>query len=345
MPNWKKRPPGSNWGEFGPNDELGRLNLLTADKVRDAIREVKEGLAFCLSLPLDLPGKRGLNPRRFPPELRPTYEDGEAFVNYRFERQDPSHNDVANDDAVLLCLQYSTQWDALAHVGQQFDADDDGKAEIVYYNGFRGGEDILGSMDSADATNPAEGTHGGAYALGIETMAASCVQGRAVMVNLYNRFGRQRKLVGYDDLMRVIDADGVEVETGDVVCFYTGYSHMILEMDGDPDVGLLSQSCAVLDGRDDSLLKWITESGIAAIAADNYGVEAIPSRPGDGLHTRLPLHEHCLFKLGLPLGELWYLKHLADWLERNGRNRFFLTAPPLRLPRAVGSPVTPIGTV
>jgi hypothetical protein len=26
---WKHRPEGSNWGDFGPNDELGRLNLLT----------------------------------------------------------------------------------------------------------------------------------------------------------------------------------------------------------------------------------------------------------------------------------------------------------------------------
>lgn len=25
---WKRRPEGSNWGEFGPDDQLGRLNLL-----------------------------------------------------------------------------------------------------------------------------------------------------------------------------------------------------------------------------------------------------------------------------------------------------------------------------
>ena len=58
-----------------------------------------------------------------------------------------------------------------------------------------------------------------------------------------------------------------------------------------------------------------------------------------------PLHEHCLFKLGIHLGELWYLSALADWLQAHGRNRFLLTAPPLRLPGGVGSPVTPIATV
>ena len=59
----------------------------------------------------------------------------------------------------------------------------------------------------------------------------------------------------------------------------------------------------------------------------------------------VPLHEHCLFKLGLPLGELWYLDELADALHERGRTRFLLTAPPLRLPGAVGSPVTPIATL
>jgi kynurenine formamidase len=47
----------------------------------------------------------------------------------------------------------------------------------------------------------------------------------------------------------------------------------------------------------------------------------------------------------VPLAELWYLKDLADWLRQQGRNRFLLTAPPLRMPGAVGSPVTPIATV
>jgi hypothetical protein len=64
-----------------------------------------------------------------------------------------------------------------------------------------------------------------------------------------------------------------------------------------------------------------------------------------GRRPLLPLHHHCLFKLGLPLAELWYLKELAQWLEANSRHAFLLTAPPLRLPHAIGSPVTPIATV
>jgi len=116
-------------------------------------------------------------------------------------------------------------------------------------------------------------------------------------------------------------------------------------MNRKPDAERLDSSCAVLDGRDAGLLDWITESGIAALCADNYAVEAYPARDADGPRAALPLHEHCLWKLGLPLGELWWLTELAAWLRAHARSRFLLTAPPLRLPGAVGSPVTPVATV
>ena len=46
-----------------------------------------------------------------------------------------------------------------------------------------------------------------------------------------------------------------------------------------------------------------------------------------------------------PLIHKGYLTELADHLRAEGRNRFLLTAPPLRLPGAVGSPATPVATV
>ena len=57
------------------------------------------------------------------------------------------------------------------------------------------------------------------------------------------------------------------------------------------------------------------------------------------------VREGLSFCLSLPLGELWYLSELAAYLRARGRNRFLLTAPPLRLPGAVGSPATPVATV
>ena len=135
------------------------------------------------------------------------------------------------------------------------------------------------------------------------------------------------------------------VELGDILCLHTGFAQMLLDMKGDPDPDQLDAHCARLDGRDASLLQWISDSGIAALVADNYAVEALPAKRLPGRHAAMPIHEHCLFKLGLPLGEMWYLTELARWLRAQGRTRFFLTAPPLRLPGAVGSPATPIATV
>ena len=60
---------------------------------------------------------------------------------------------------------------------------------------------------------------------------------------------------------------------------------------------------------------------------------------------QLPLHQHCLVKLGIHPGEPWYLNEPAVWLRSKKRNRFLLTARLLRMPGAAGSPVTPVATV
>ena len=99
---WKHRPEGSNWGDFGPDDQAGRLNLITAQKVREGMAEVREGLTFCLSLPLDYPGGNVLNPRRHPPVLRPTLRNGRPNINYRLFQDDETQTDVISDDMQVV---------------------------------------------------------------------------------------------------------------------------------------------------------------------------------------------------------------------------------------------------
>jgi len=334
---WRNRPDGSNWGDFGVDDQRGRLNLLTAEKVRQGVAEVRDGRSFCLSLPLDLPGGNSVNPKRHPPTFGPVFEDGELYFNYLWNERYPGVMDITSDEVMILHSQYSTQWDSLAHVGMLFDADGDGVAEPVYYNGYRAYEDIGGERQSGEL---------GARALGIENMAATGVQGRAVLVDLHAHYANERVAVDCDALMAILDKDGIVVEEGDMFLMHTGWDDLILSMGGEPDADLLHSSCAVLDGYDHRLLDWITESGVAVIATDNMAVE---SSRGTGKtrggQSRLPLHRHCLFRLGLHLGELWYLSELAAELRRQKRFRCLLTAPPLRVPGAVGSPVTPVATI
>jgi Putative cyclase len=345
---WMRRPEGSNWGDFGPDDQLGRLNLLTPERVRAAAREIREGITFCLSMPLDRPGGNALSPSRFPPVLRPTLRNGRPRMNYRVADDNPDATDLICDDAAVLHTQYSTHWDAFSHVGFMFDADGDGVAEGRYYNGFRAGEDIVGPDDPSDAgavgVFEAKSTSL-AKSLGIEGMAAKCVQGRGVMIDLHRGAGEGRTVIGYDGLMRAMEADHVGVETGDMVCLHTGYADLLLRNYGHVDRELAHNRCAVLNGRDQRLLRWITDSGLAVLIADNFAVESFPAIEHVGCCAAAPLHEHCLFKLGVHLGELWHLTPLARWLREAGRSKFMLTAPPLRLPGATGSPTTPIATV
>ena len=87
---WTRRPPGSTWGDWGPDDERGRLNLLTPEKVLQGVAEVKIGKTFCLSLPLDYPGGAILSPRRHPPVLKPTMRGDKPNMNYPLRCDDPT---------------------------------------------------------------------------------------------------------------------------------------------------------------------------------------------------------------------------------------------------------------
>jgi kynurenine formamidase len=316
----KRKPVGSNWGDYGDEDRLGRLNELTPERVVRAAAEIRAGRRFCLSLPLDYPGGNVIFPFRHPPEGKPVDRMGAPTTDFPLSRAREGATGVVNDDLVTLWTQYSTQWDAFGHIGSAFDANGDGEEEVLYYNGHYPGPDVDG-------------------------MATAGLQGRGVMIDLHRVYGNEKIPVDLAMLTNVMHDQGVVVEQGDILALRTGWAELVMEMKGEPDKQVVHHSCAGLDGSDPELLEWIARSGIAAIVADNIAVEYYPPKPGDAGQPFLPLHELCLFKLGINLGEMWYFTALADWLRDNDRTRFFLTAPPLRLRGHVGSPVTPIATV
>ena len=86
-----------------------------------------------------------------------------------------------------------------------------------------------------------------------EALAETGVQGRGVMLDLHAHYGDARTYVGYDALQRVIDADRVDNQAGDMLCLHTGFGQKLIDMGGDPDPQVLHHSCAVLDGRDERL--------------------------------------------------------------------------------------------
>lgn len=103
-------PKASAWGFWGPDDELGTLNLLTPKVVARAAQEIQTGEMVPLNLPLEMP-VLPMNPRRA------------ACV----------HNIIAkgyaNDDEIRLNTQSSSHWDGLRHYPYQIES------EPRYYNG------------------------------------------------------------------------------------------------------------------------------------------------------------------------------------------------------------------
>ena len=45
-----------NWGKWGPDDQLGTVNNITPEKIREAAGLVRKGTVFSLALPLDASG-------------------------------------------------------------------------------------------------------------------------------------------------------------------------------------------------------------------------------------------------------------------------------------------------
>jgi kynurenine formamidase len=130
-------------------------------------------------------------------------------------------------------------------------------------------------------------------------------------------------------------AQGVEVRSGDMLVLRTGHlawfesldDKRVFDLFGEPGIG-------------HATVDWLRERGIAALAADNTGVEVRPpDTPGE---DGFPLHPRLLRELGLTLGELWYLEELADACAADGRWDFFLSAAPLVLAGGSGSPINPV---
>src|ERR1700760_3915361 len=236
---WVNRPEGSTWGDWGDDDELGRINLITPEKVLEGVREIQSGQTFCLSLPLDFPGGSAITQRRSPPIIRPTEDlahKPDTFYNVIAKDSiAPEYIDVWSDDLVTLWMQYSPPWDALGHQGALFDADGDGTAEPLYYNGFKPHVDIIGPQE--DAKGDGSGSLAFARHLGLEHMAAHGVQGRAVLIDIAHHLDNTEEwtAVPMKTLREIMAADKVEVRPGDMVILHTGFCTKILEWNGHPD--------------------------------------------------------------------------------------------------------------
>jgi kynurenine formamidase len=296
-----------NWGRWGPDDERGTLNYITAEAVVGAARLVRRGAVFSLAIPFDAKGPQGSKSRRFNPIHQMTLT-GPDFTTGAITR--PGGVGFT-DDLVVMPLQCATQWDALSHCFL------DGQL----YNGYD-----ANTVSSAGASRN-----------GIEKVARG-VAGRGVLLDLPRVQGVNWLEPGYaitvDDLEAALAAARVKVDTGDVLIVRTGMIAMCRaqgswgDFAGGPAPGLSFQTA-----------DWVHARQLAAVATDTWGMEVQPNEIPD---TYQPLHQVFIPNMGLTIGEIFDLDELAADCAADGVYEFFFVAPPLPITGAVGSPINPL---
>ena len=305
LPVKEGAPKGSAWGLFGDDDQLGCLNLITPEKVVEAAGLVRRGAVFPLNLRIDEPS--------------PPLHGRRAVKHHLLE----GPGGVSRDDYLdSFWPQASSQWDGFRHIRHPRDG---------FYNGVKDDEVVAGDRGK----------------LGIEHFARKGIATRGVLLDT-DRFLRDRgtvldmessDLITRDQLQACMEFEKVQVEPGDILLVRTGWLRWYLDdatpeqrarMGGDAMAGALVYPGL---GPADEMVEFLWDLHVAAVAADNPGLDAWPPAPERGW-----MHFHLLPLLGVPIGELWYLEDLAADCARDGVYEFMLTSAPLNIPGGVGSP-------
>jgi kynurenine formamidase len=292
-----------NWGRWGPDDEVGTINLVTDDVRRRAAACVRSGRAFSLALPLSesegiqtglLPGR--INPVRTMAQINaPLLGDPEQVCT--------------SDDLVVMGLQCATHWDGLAHVS---------------YGGH-----IWNGHPASTVTAA------GAGRCGIHRIRT--LVSRGVLLDVARARGVERLEGGHavtsEDLDAAEELARVRVEPGDVVLVRTGQMAVLRERGGKhrypaPSAGLSMQS-----------VPWLRRRDVAAVATDTLPFEVFPGERDD---VFLPVHLLHLVEMGLTQGQNFVLDELAADCAGDGVYDFLLEASPQPFTGAVGSPVNPV---
>lgn len=297
----------SNWGRWGKDDQIGTLNNIEPTDIVAAAGLIKKGKVFSLGLSLKEPIQSGLFGGRWNP-IHTMLATGTDAANGN--QDDPAPYLRYADDAINMPCQASTQWDALCHIF----------LDDKMYNGY-------------DAT---EVDARGAKKLGIEHVRDKMV-GRGVLLDM----ARFKGVNSLDDGYAVTNADldacaahqGVEIRKGDFVILRTGHQERCLAK-GD----WTGYAGGDSPGYAFETAYWIKQHDIAAICSDTWGCEVRPNQTDE---ANQPWHWVVIPAIGISMGEIFYVKELAEDCAADGIYEFFFTAPPMHLPGAAGSPINP----
>ena len=298
-------PSGPQWwpSRWGPTDEAGASNLMTPEKVLEAVKLIKAGKVYRLGRVYEH-GMPMRGQRSYKLTL-PTVPTGGPFGQNKL---------IFNDEMVCGELgQIGTQFDGLGHIGVLTGNEGDLNA-MRFYNGFTAAE-ITGAY--------------GLKKLGIEKINPFFTRG--VLLDIAGYKGR---MLEKGEEISVADAQGAlakqgiaDIKPGDAVLFNTGWGSLWMKDNarfdsGTPGIGL-------------AVAKWLVEKQVAYVGSDTWPTEVNPNPNPD---VRGVVHIELIAKNGIFNHENLDFTELI----RDGVYEFAYIFVPVPLKGATGSPGSPI---
>jgi len=313
---YKKWP--NNWGKWGPDDEIGVLNLVTPETIVAAAGLVKKGKI----IPCSYEAK---------PYGAPLWGDRvgiERWMNWSgADAVAAAEPGMWYSDEVIKVESHSmTHVDPLVHLWY---------GDKVY-NGYPVKDVILHDKGTVKANANAYLPH--------------CVQ-RGVLLDVAKFKGvdylGDKYLITPADLDECAKWEKVELKPGDAILIRTGFMTYWTKKISDAGGGIRWK--ATEDGEPGpggDFIAWAQKNQIGLVGADNIAVEHIVPVEKEWNEKYkvplIPLHVAVLQMLGVPMQELLDLDKLSEDCAQDGVYEFLYIWPPLNFWHATGGLISPI---
>lgn len=289
---------------FGPEDEIGMLNLMSPESMREVMRNADAGKVFDLGVDyfLGMPSWIAAGDPPYQIWMSHTPKGTVSDDPLRLGRE---HNELVgySGDCVQMYTHCGTHFDTLNHFGYH------GKI----WNGFSADEH-LGSrhwmVAGADKQPP--------------------IIARAVLFDIAGLHGvdvlPDSYGIGAADLQAAMQRQGVEFRVGDVAMIRTGR----MSVWPDADKYMPNEPGLNREGAE-----FLARSGAILIGGDNLALEQLPTAEPDNWQV---VHTFLLAEAGIPVMEVVDLEALAG----EGISEFAFIGACLRLRGATAAPMRPL---
>jgi hypothetical protein len=304
------------WGVFGPDDDIGAMNLLTPERTLAAAALIRTGRTFPLNWELDSPEPPILGRAT----LQHTIIDGPSGPDDRYDAFSP---------------QGSSQWDALSHVRHP---------EWGSYNGWTREQIGIGRGSRLGIDAWAKRGLTGRYVL---ADVARTFADRGTPID-----GAASVPIEVDDLRATLDAQHVELTPGTFLLLNVGWLDWYTRTDSATKERLAAGAdFSTTDhdlenffptpglARTEEMASFLWDSGVVAVAGDNPAVEVMPMHRDS---VEGSLHYRIVAGLGIGIGEMWDLRALCADSASDGVYEGFLASAPLNKAGGFGSPANAI---